>query len=444
VADCLFISINPKKKKMKKIIVLLFTALIASVAAQQTPADEQTQSILINNAYIHLGNGTVIENGALGFSDGKINYVGASKTDPSYESTINIEGKHLYPGFIATNSSIGLVEIDAVRATSDVDELGDFLPHVRTAIAYDAESKIVESMRPNGVLVAQVAPRGGRISGSSSVMQLDAWNWEDALIKADEGIHLNWPNPYTRGRWWLGEDPGLKANKNYASNFQKLKTFFENAKVYDPNQIPKHLPYHAMAGLFDSTKTLYIHAEDERQIVDGISYLKNIGVKKIVLVGGNEALEQIDFLKEHNISILVSRPHRLPDSEDQDPKLSFKLASKLIQAGLLVSIDVSGRMERMYTRNLPFYAGSFAAYGMDKEIALQMITSNAAKILGVEDRIGTLEIGKDATLFVSQGDALDMRTNVIHHAFIQGRSISLETHQTELWKRYSNKYEKTK
>ncbi|MEK9614344.1 MAG: amidohydrolase, partial [Flavobacteriaceae bacterium] len=181
---------------MKKIITLLFTTLITIITAQQTPADDQTQSILITNAYIHLGDGTVIENGALGFSEGKINYIGASKTDPSYDSTINGKGKHLYPGFIATNSSIGLVEIDAVRATSDVDELGDFLPHVRTAIAYDAESKIVESMRPNGVLVAQVAPRGGRISGSSSVMQLDAWNWEDALIKADEGIHLNWPNPY--------------------------------------------------------------------------------------------------------------------------------------------------------------------------------------------------------------------------------------------------------
>lgn len=407
---------------------------------QQTPASPQQKAILISNAYIHLGDGDVIEKGALGFENGKITYVGTGQNTPEYTIVIDAEGKHLYPGFIATNSSLGLVEVDAVRATRDEDEIGDFLPHIRSAIAYDAESKIVESMRPNGVLVAQVAPRGGLISGSSSVMQLDAWNWEDALIKTDEGIHLNWPNPYSRGRWWLGEDPALKNNKNYLPNIEKLKTFFENAKVYDPEQTPTHLPYQAMMGLYEGTKTLYLHAEDEKQIVDGISYLKSLGIHKMVLVGGNEVLGQLAFIKTHNIPVIASRPHRLPDNEDEDIKGSFKLASKLIKEEILVSIDVSGRMERMYTRNLPFYAGSFAAYGMDKEIALQLITSNAAKILGIDDRLGTLEVGKDATLFLSKGDALDMRTNQIHQAWINGRAISLETHQTELWKRYSNKY----
>ena len=419
-------------------ILILFLGL--PVWGQQTPASPQQQSILIYNAYIHLGDGNIIENGALGFEDGKITYVGSKLNTLDYATVIDAEGKHLYPGFIATNSSLGLVEVDAVRATRDEDELGDFLPHIRTAIAYDAESKIVESMRPNGVLIAQVAPRGGLISGSSSVMQLDAWNWEDALLKTDEGIHLNWPNPYSRGRWWLGEDPALTDSKNYLPNIKKLNTFFENAKVYDPNQTPKHLPYQSMAGLFEGTKTLYLHAEDEKQIVDGISYFKELGISKIVLVGGNEVLNQIDFIKSHEIPVIASRPHRLPDNEDEDIKGSFKLASKLIKEEVLVSIDVSGRMERMYTRNLPFYAGSFAAYGMDKEIALQLITSNAAKILGIDDRLGTLKVGKDATLFLSKGDALDMRTNQIHHAWINGRAISLETHQTELWKRYSKKY----
>jgi len=299
-------------------------------------------------------------------------------------------------------------------------------------------------MRPNGVLVAQVTPRGGLISGSSSVMQLDAWNWEDALVKADEGIHLNWPNPYSRGRWWLGEDPSLKSNKNYSAELQKIISFFENAQVYDSEKNRMHLPYQAMKGLFSGEKTLYLHAEDEKQIVDGISTLKQIGVSKIVLVGGNEAAEQISFLKEYNIPIIVSRPHRLPDNEDHHPKAAFQLASKLVNSGLLVSIDVSGRMERMYTRNLPFYAGSFAAYGMDTEVALQLITLNPAKILGIDEELGSLSVGKQATLFLSEGDALDMRTNIIHHAFIQGREISLETHQTELWKRYSNKYNKLK
>ncbi len=429
---------------MKNYILLLVLSLSTTLIAQQTPADIQQQSLLITNAVVHTGTGTVLENGAVGFDNGIITYVGSANVAPAFEKTIDAKGKHLYPGFIATNSSLGLAEIDAVRATVDYDELGDFLPHVRTAIAYDAESKIVESMRPNGVLIAQVAPRGGLISGSSSVMQLDAWNWEDALVKADEGIHLNWPNPYSRGRWWLGEDPTLKSNKNYATQVEKIVTFFESAKVYDSEKNALHLPYQAMKSLFSGEKTLYLHAEDEKQLVDGISTLKKVGVAKIVLVGGNEAPQQLNYLKENNIPVIVSRPHRLPDNEDHHPKAAFQLAAQLVDAGLLVSIDVSGRMERMYTRNLPFYAGSFAAYGMDKEVALQLITLNPAKILGVDAALGSLTVGKHATLFLSEGDALDMRTNIIHHAFIQGREISLETHQTELWKRYSNKFSSSK
>jgi len=429
---------------MKNYILLLVLSLSTTLIAQQTPADIQQQSLLITNAVVHTGTGTVLENGAVGFDNGIITYVGSADVAPAFEKTIDAKGKHLYPGFIATNSSLGLAEVDAVRATVDFDELGDFLPHVRTAIAYDAESKIVESMRPNGVLIAQVAPRGGLISGSSSVMQLDAWNWEDALVKADEGIHLNWPNPYSRGRWWLGEDPTLKPNKNYATQVGKIITFFESAKVYDSEKNALHLPYQAMKGLFSGEKTLYLHAEDEKQLVDGISTLNKVGVAKIVLVGGNEAPQQLNYLKENNIPVIVSRPHRLPDNEDHHPKAAFQLAAQLVDAGLLVSIDVSGRMERMYTRNLPFYAGSFAAYGMDKEFALQLITLNPAKILGVDAALGSLTVGKHATLFLSEGDALDMRTNIIHHAFIQGREISLETHQTELWKRYSNKFSSSK
>ena len=170
--------------------------------------------------------------------------------------------------------------------------------------------------------------------------------------------------------------------------------------------------------------------------------MKKIGLTKIVLVGGNGAVDQLDFLKENNIPVIVSRPHRLPDNEDDDPKAAFKIASQLVNSGLLVSIDVSGSMERMNTRNLPFYAGSFAAYGLDKEEALQLITLNSAKILGINDKLGSLEVGKHATLFLSKGDALDMRTNIIEHAFISGRELSLETHQTELWKRYSKKFQK--
>ena len=183
-----------------------------------------------------------------------------------------------------------------------------------------------------------------------------------------------------------------------------------------------------------------MHAKEKRQILDGISLLKRHGIDNIVLVGGDDAYLITSFLKEHDIPVIVSRPHRLPSTEDEDVKLPFKMAKILLDAGLTITIDVSGRMERMNTRNLPFYAGSFAAYGVDKEKAVEIITLSAAKILGVDEQLGSLTVGKDATLFIAKGDALDMRTNQLSHAFIQGRALSLETHQTKLWKRYMEKF----
>ena len=422
------------------LLLLFFSSSL--LWAQQTPASSQNKSILILGATAHIGDGTVIENSAIGFENGKLTLVSTEATiSQNFDRTISAEGMHVYPGFIAANATLGLVEISAVRATNDADDIGAFLPHVRSIIAYNAESKIVESVRPNGVLIAQITPRGGTISGKSSIVQLDAWNWEDAALRVDDGIHLNWPNPYKRGRWWLGEDPTIKENDAYQKDVRTIHDFMGKAQAYlQSKPKKKDLPAEAMRGVFEGSQAVYLHANDEKQIVDAVSYLKNLGIEKVVLIGGNDAHLQARFLKEHDVAVVISRPHRLPAMEDQDIKLPFKMAHLLMEAGLTVSIDTSGRMERMNTRNLPFYAGSFAAYGVPKEKAVQMITGNAAKILGVEDRMGTLAVGKDATLFISEGDALDMRSNQLTHAFIQGREISLETHQTKLWKRYSEKY----
>ena len=184
--------------------------------------------------------------------------------------------KHLYPGFIALNSNLELVEVNSVKASVDDDESGDFLPNVRSIIAYNAESKGVESMRPNGVLLAQITPNGGIISGSSSVVQLDAWNWEDAVISYDEGIHLNWPSPYSFGRWWLGEDRGLKVNPNYVNQTKRIEEFFEKSKATMNMNLSMNLKSRAMKGIFNGDKTIYLHADDEKEIIDGISFLKKI------------------------------------------------------------------------------------------------------------------------------------------------------------------------
>ena len=428
-------------------ILLAFLIISGNSFAQQTPADKQSEAVTIVGATAHLGNGEIIENSLIIFENGKLVEVTSKDlTKRQYPGEIiNAEGKHVYPGIIAPNSTLGLVEIDAVKATVDQDEMGEMLPNIRSLIAYNAESKIVESMRPNGVLMGQIVPRGGMISGTSSIVQFDAWNWEDAVVKEDDGLHVNWPNSYQRGRWWRGEDPGLKPNKEYTEGVQKLSDFFASSKAYlDGNRDYKNLPYLAMEPVFNGDKKVFVHVDGEKEILDVIQFKKDHNLKHIVVVGGYYALDVAEDLKNNDIPVLVNRPHSTPEEAYEDYDYPYKLAKLLQDKGVLVAIESSGQMERMNSRNLPFYAGTVAAFGMDKEDALSLITLNTAKILGIDDNYGSLEKGKSATLFISEGDALDMRGNILSHAFIDGRKISLETHQTELWKRYSKKYENQK
>jgi len=424
---------------LKNIIVASVLVFGAHVFAQQTPAPKQTETITITGATAHVGNGSVISNSVLVFENGKITAIGDSNT-PTKGKVINAQGKHIYPGFIAPGKSLGLIEVNAVRASNDQDEIGDLIPNIRSIIAYNAESKVIESMRPNGILLAQATPKGGRISGTSSIVQFDAWNWEDAAVKLDDGIHLNWPNSFRQGRWWVGEPRGWQPNKNYANQLDEVSNYMKQALAFGKsNSTEQHEAYTAMQGLFDGSKRLYIYAEGEKEIIDAVSTAKNEGVKNVVIVGGYEAYKIIPFLKQNNVPVLVRQTHSLPFRDDDDYDLPYKLPKLLMDGGLLVGLQ-NADASNFQTRNLPFYAGQAAGQGMDKEDALKLISSNTAKILGIDAMYGTLETGKSATFFISEGDALDMRTNQLTYAFIDGRNLSLETHQTKLWKRYMEKY----
>ena len=429
--------------KLIKLITLSIVCVFIG-HAQQTPADKQTKPIAIIGGTAHLGNGTVIQNSFIAFENGILQTISefTGTEDTSKMEVIDAQGQHIYPGFIVPNSTLGLIEIDAVRASDDDSEIGTWNPHIRSLIAYNAESKVVESMRPNGVLIAQITPRGGRISGTSSIVQLDAWNWEDAVLKTDDGIHLNWPRTFSRGRSWLGEDPSLKINPKYNGQTAEIDTYFNNAKAnLNSVEAELNLPYNAMKGLFDQSKTLFIHVNDEKGIVDAVEFSKTQELTKTVIVGGYEAYKLAPYLKENNVSVLLQRVHSRPNSDDHDYDLPYKMARLLVNEGVTVALETSGDMERMNSRNLPFYAGTTVAHGLTKAQALQLITLNTAKILGIDHLYGSLEVGKSATLFISHGDALDIRTNKLSYAFIDGRKISLESHQTKLWKRYSKKYE---
>jgi imidazolonepropionase-like amidohydrolase len=427
---------------MKKISIFLCSfAMQWALAQNPTPANKQTKPVVIRNAIVHIGNGTVIENGTVVLEQGKISLVEKNASSEVKDAQIiDATGKHVYPGLILPSSTLGLTEIDAVRATRDFQEVGMYNPHVRALIAYNTDSEIIPTVRYNGVLLVQSTPRGGIISGTSSIMELDGWNWEDAAHKVDDGIHINWI-PMFSYNW---REQMLEKNNERPKRLAELDQFFTEAYSYAQvaNPTPVNLRYEAMKGLFDGTKNLYIHVDEAKEIIESVQFAQKKGVKKIVLVGASESYRVVDFLKNNNIPVLLNRVHSLPNRADDDIDMAYKLPSVLQKAGVLVGLSYEGDMEAMGSRNLAFTAGTAVAYGLDKEEALKMITSNTAKILGIDAQVGSLEKGKDATLIISSGDILDMRGNQVEMAFIKGKQIELTSKQTELYQRYKKKYGK--
>ncbi|WP_317126795.1 amidohydrolase family protein [Nonlabens ponticola] len=432
---------------MKNILYIVLAMLGTTALAQQMPAAPQTGAYTIMNGTAHIGNGEVIENSVIVIENGKVTAIADATTvrmAPKGE-VIDATGMHVYPGFIAANTTLGLVEVDAVNASDDQRELGVFNPHIRSIIAYNAESRVVETMRPNGILIAQTVPRGGRISGQSSVVQLDAWNWEDAAVRMDDGIHVNWPASFRRSGSWPNYGP-IEPSKDYDEDIEALRDFMRQAVAYKSTDNPadKDLKMEAMRRVLDGNANLYMHVSGEKAIVDVLAFAKANNVKNLVLVGARGAQEIAGDIAAAGVPVLAGRVHNLPAREDADFDMPYKFPKILADAGVTVALENSGSMERHQVRNVPFYAGTLTGHGVDAEQALMMITLNPAKILGIDADYGSLEEGKSATLFISQGNALDMRTNKLTRAFIDGRDISLDTRQKDLYERYMSKYERQK
>lgn len=438
-----------------KLKLLIITAIIAplfetqNIKAQSvpTPAPAQSQTIVLKGGTAHTATGKIIENSLIVLENGKIKimtdaYGSRFLPDPRTQQVIDVSQKHIYPGFIAMDSQIGLIEIEAVRATNDLAETGDLNPNARSIIAYNTDSHVTPTIRSNGVLMAQVTPTGGRISGTASVVQLDAWNWEDATYTADNGLYLNFPSKITYKGWWA-EPEGIEKNDKYTEAINSIKQLLNEAKAYCNGEIlrtqanvPQNLKLQALCNLFDQKQTLFIRTNGAPEIIDAVNLAKEFGLK-IAIVGAREAWMVTDILKQNNVPVVLVKTHTLPSNTDDNIDIMYKLPQILVKEGITVAITSENFWD---TRNLPFEAGSTAAYGLTPEQALQTITLNPATILGISQTTGSLEEGKDATLIVSSGDALDMRTNHIEHAFIQGRKIDLGNKQTDLYKKFTEKY----
>jgi hypothetical protein len=404
------------------------------------PAAPQQGKIYLTHATLHVGDGKVLQDATVGLENGKITLVVESpsfKTDETMGRVIDCTGKQVYPGVISTNTIIGLTEIEAVRATNDNVEVGAFNPDVRSVISYNTDSRVTPTLRSNGVLYAQVVPQGGWISGTSSVVQLDAWNWEDAAVKAEDGISMNWPAMYRYKGWWA-EPEGFEPNKDYDKQISALRDYFKEAKSYYEagNHDKTNLRFEAMKGLFDGSKNLYIETDYVKDIIAAVSFGEEFGIKPVI-VGAKDAFRIADYLADKKISVILSKCHDLPAFEDDDIQQPYKTPAVLQKAGVLYCISIGGFWQE---RNLMFEAGTAAAYGLTKEQALQAVTGNAARILKLDGRIGTIEKGKDASLLITSGDLLDMKTSKIETAFIAGRQIDLNNKQKALSEKFLKKY----
>jgi imidazolonepropionase-like amidohydrolase len=404
-----------------------------------TPAPKQTEKICLKGATVHVGNGTVIENAYVIFENGKISEVFAAnnlKTDATLGRVIDVTGKHIYPGIISLNSILGMIEIEAARATDDVAEVGSLNADARAVISYNTDSRVTPTVRSNGVLYSQIVPQGGRVSGTSAVVQLDAWNWEDAAVKPEDGIFISWPGMY-RMKFGEVEREGFELNKDYDKNVQELKDYFNEAKSYAYAAHDKtNLRFEAMKKLFTQKQNLYVRVSYVKEILQAINFAQELGIN-IVLVGAADSYMIADVLAAKKIPVILQKTHELPSYNDEDIQQPYKTPAILQQAGVLYALSIGGFWQE---RNLMFEAGTASAYGLTREQALAAITSNSAKILKLDDRIGTIEKGKDASIIISDGDLLDMRTSNISLAFIEGRQIDLDNKQKELYKKFSQKY----
>jgi imidazolonepropionase-like amidohydrolase len=432
---------------MKKLIIAAFALLpFTSSFAQDDvyPAKEYKGLLFIKNGTVHVGNGQVLENATIKISNGKIEQIGTNLPIPMDDVKVfDATGKHVYPGLILSNSNLGLIEVNSIRASSDASEIGDYNAGIRSIVAYNTDSKVINTLKQTGVLLANVVPQGGIISGTSSVVQLDAWNWEDAAYVMDNAVHYNMPDLFARpnrfGGFFGPQAPQGDPVKQGLEEIEQTKAFLKEARAYALSADKKetNLKFESLKGLFDKSKKFFIHADIVKQMLMAIDFKKELGLD-VVIVGGSESFQIAELLKQNDIPVIVNQMHSLPTMTEDAVDLPYKLPALLQQAGVLYAINDEDGQHR--GKNLPFNAGTAAAYGLTKEQALQAITLNAAKILGIADKTGSIEVGKDANIVISTGDILDMRSNNITHAFIQGRHLSLDDKHKQLYERYKYKY----
>lgn len=401
--------------------------VLPGTARSQTPAPPQTGAIALTGGTLHTVSDGVIEGGTIVFQDGIITAIGTDAAVPAGAERIDVSGQHLYPGLIDAYSQMGRYEVGAVDMTVDVNELGRYNPNVRAHVAFNPESRHIGVARSNGVLVAISTPGGGVISGLSAAMMLDGWTWEQMTLRPELGLVVNWPSPFQQDQ--------------YDESVRELRDFFADARAYRtarqaaPERHGTDPRLDAMIPVIEGRTPLVVNANELRQIQDAVTWAEEEGLG-IVLLGGADAGYVADLLARHAVPVVLTTILDSPNRAWEPYDGMYSLPARLHRAG--VDFAIAGSSSAPYANRLPYEAGAAIAYGLPPEAALRAVTLNPARFFGFDDRVGSLEVGKDATLLVTTGDPLEYAT-LVEQAYIQGRPIDMNDAHRQFFDKYSEK-----
>ena len=426
-------------------ILSLFTYSSPLLASDPIPAPKQKKPIAIIGATIHTLSGADVQGGTIVFDKGKIVSVGVGVPIPADAEKVDATGKHVYPGLIDASTTLGLYEIGSVRGTLDMAETGPLNPNARAEVAVNPESELIPVARSNGIAIAASSPEGGLISGTIAAIMTDGWTGDEMTLRAPLGLVVNWPqmsyvpnsfSRQTKEEWLKQRDDQLKS----------LRKAFADARAYataKKAENQKGIPYHdtdsrweAMIPVLEGKIPVFVHADDLSQIQAAITWSEEEQVK-IVLVGGHDAWRVAEQLVAKHTPVIVNEIQSAPLQAWEPYDLVFSLPKRLKDAG--VAFCISGSSDPSFSRNVPYQAATAAAYGLSKEDAIKSITLYAAQVLGIADRVGSLEVGKDATLFISTGDPLEP-SSTVEQLYIEGKKVDMRDKHKQLYEKYREKY----
>ncbi len=399
-------------------------------------------TVALTGATIHPVSGPAVEGAALLFKDGKIRAITTESLRLRSEliHAIDCTGLHIYPGLIAAWTTMGLAEIGQVPQTVDTTEVGAMTPEAIAAVAVNPDNTVLPVTRSNGILTMGLRPRGGLLPGRASVMRLDGWTNEDMAVKQLAGLVVSWPARRSTFGGFFGGTFRRDA-KPITEQRDSLDTVFDTAAAWHAARevdasLPTDVRLHALGPALRGETAVFLEANEREAIESGVLWAKSRGFQT-VLVGGRDAADCAEMLVREEIPVILTGVHVLPRRRDTPVATPYERPARMAAAGLKFCIG-SGA-EFWNERNLPYEVAAAIAHGLDPKRALRTLTLDAAEILGVGDTLGSLEVGKEATLIVTDGDPLALRTRILH-AFTNGARTDLRNKQTELAAKYRKKY----